>query len=70
MVYFILLQTFFKDLRSNTIILMDDGGFGHQFLVPDLRILFESKKILLITLFDQTRYNKYLTACLMSLYRI
>ena len=64
-IYILLPNNFLKIFRSNTIILMDDGGFGHQFLVPDLiRYTFESKKkILLITLFDQTRYNKYLTAC-------
>ena len=34
-IYILLPNNFLKILRSNTIILMDDGGFGHQFLVPD-----------------------------------
>jgi putative glycosyltransferase (TIGR04372 family) len=52
-------------LRSKLIILISDGGFGHTFTVPDI-LRYSSnqdEKILLITLFDGVRYNKFLTEC-------
>lgn len=63
--YILIPKNFILILRAEKIVLMDDGGFGHSFTVPDImRYTFDKKeKALLITLFDSARYNKFLTEC-------
>ncbi len=63
--YILIPKNFFLIFRSEKIVMMEDGGFGHSFTVPDImRYTFDKKeKILLITLFDSARYNKFLTEC-------